>query len=156
DLTVWESLAILDYLADKFPDKNLWPDDLKVRGHARAISSEMHAGFGPLRQHCPMNMRRDRKKVRELTPQVKANVDRIDTIWNQTRSRFGSDGPFLLGAFSNADAMYAPVVSRFDSYAIPVSAASRTYMDAMMALPAWKEWEEAGRIEPMVMAGNEV
>ncbi|MES1155235.1 MAG: glutathione S-transferase, partial [Pseudorhodoplanes sp.] len=79
DLTVWESLAILDYLADKFPDKKLWPEDLKARGHARAISSEMHAGFGPLRQHCPMNMRRDRKKARELTPQVQANVDRIDT-----------------------------------------------------------------------------
>ena len=156
DLTVWESLAILDYLADKFPEKKLWPGDLKARGHARAISSEMHAGFAALRQHCPMNMRRDRGKVRELTPQVQANVDRIDAIWSETRSRFGSGGPFLLGAFSNADAMYAPVVSRFDSYAIPVSAPSAAYMDAMMALPAWKEWEGAGRVEPMVMAGNEV
>jgi glutathione S-transferase len=156
DLTVWESLAILDYLADKFPDKKLWPDDLKARGHARAISSEMHAGFGPLRQDCPMNMRRDRSKPRELTPQVKANVDRIDAIWSETRARFGAGGPFLLGAFSNADAMYAPVVSRFASYAIPVSSASESYMSAMMALPAWKQWEEAARVEPMVMAGNEV
>ena len=156
DLTVWESLAILDYLADKFPDKKLWPDDLKARGHARAISSEMHAGFGSLRQHCPMNMRRDRGKPRELTPQVKANVDRIDAIWSETRARFGAGGPFLLGAFSNADAMYAPVVSRFASYAIPVSSASQSYMSAMMALPAWKQWEEAARVEPMVMAGNEV
>lgn len=156
DLTVWESLAILDYLADKFPEKKLWPDDLKARGHARAISSEMHAGFAPLRQHCPMNMRRDRGKPRELTPQVKANVDRIDTVWSESRSRFGHGGPFLLGAFSNADAMYAPVVSRFASYGIPVSPTSRTYMSAMMALPAWKEWEEAARVEPMVMAGNEL
>jgi glutathione S-transferase len=156
DLTVWESLAILDYLADKFPDKKLWPDDLKARGHARAISSEMHAGFGPLRQHCPMNMRRDRSKPRELPPQVQANVDRIDAIWTQTRSRFGAGGPFLLGAFSNADAMYAPVVSRFASYGVAVTPASRSYMSAMTALPAWKEWEEAGRVEPMVMAGNEV
>jgi glutathione S-transferase len=156
DLTVWESLAILDYLADKFPDKKLWPDDLKARGHARAISSEMHAGFGPLRQDCPMNMRRDRSKPRELTPQVKANVDRIDAIWSETRARFGAGGPFLLGAFSNADAMYAPMVSRFASYAIPVRSASQSYMSAMMALPAWKQWEEAARVEPMVMAGNEV
>ena len=156
DLTVWESLAILDYLADKFPEKKLWPDDLKPRGHARAIASEMHAGFAALRQHCPMNMRRNCDNPRELTPQVQANVDRIDAIWSQTRSRFGSGGAFLLGAFSNADAMYAPVVSRFASYVIPVSPASRAYMNAMMALPAWKEWEEAGRVEPMVMAGNEV
>ena len=156
DLTVWESLAILDYLADKFPGKKLWPDDLKARGHARAISSEMHAGFGALRQHCPMNMRRDRSNPRELTPQVKANVERIDAIWSGTRARFGAGGPFLLGAFSNADAMYAPMVSRFASYAIPVSPASQSYMSAMMALPVWKEWEEAGRVEPMVMAGNEV
>jgi glutathione S-transferase len=156
DLTVWESLAILDYLADKFPDKKLWPDDLKARGHARAISSEMHAGFGPLRQHCSMNMRRDRNKPRELTPQVQANVDRIDTIWSETRSRFGAGGPFLFGAFSNADAMYAPVVSRFASYSIPVSPTARSYMEAVMALPAWKEWEEAARVEPMVMPGNEM
>jgi glutathione S-transferase len=156
DLTVWESLAILDYLSDKFPEKKLWPDDLKARGHARAISSEMHAGFAPLRQHCPMNMRRDPKKPRELTPEVKANVDRIDAIWTETRSRFGKDGAFLLGAFSNADAMYAPVVSRFASYGLPASAASQAYIAAMMALPAWKEWEAAARVEPMVMAGNEV
>lgn len=156
DLTVWESLAILDYLADKFPDKNLWPSDLKARGLARAISSEMHAGFAPLRQHCPMNMRRDRSKPRELTQQVKANVERIDAIWAQARARYGAGGPFLFGAFSNADAMYAPVVSRFASYSIPVSAVSQSYMDAVMALPAWKEWEEAGRAEPMVMAGNEL
>ena len=156
DLIVWESLAILDYLADKFPDKKLWPADLKARGHARAISSEMHAGFAPLRQHCSMNMRRDRNKPRELTPQVQANVDRIDAIWSQSRARFGTGGPFLFGAFSNADAMYAPVVSRFASYSIPVSPAARSYMDAVMALPAWKEWEAASRVEPMVMAGNEM
>jgi glutathione S-transferase len=156
DLTVWETLAILDYLADKFPEKKLWPADLKARGHGRAISSEMHAGFAPLRQHCPMNMRRDRGKPRELTPQVKANVERIDALWSESRSRFGAGGPFLFGAFSNADAMYAPVVSRFASYAIPVGPASRAYMNAMMALPAWKEWEEAARVEPMVMEDNEV
>jgi glutathione S-transferase len=156
DLAVWETLAILDYLADKFPEKKLWPQDLKARGYARAISSEMHAGFAPLRQHCPMNMRRDRSKPRELTPQVKANVDRIDALWTEARSRFGKSGPFLFGTFSNADAMYAPVVSRFASYGIPVSPASQAYLSAVMGLPAWKEWEAAARVEPMVMAGNEL
>lgn len=156
DVTVWESLAILDYVADKFPDKKLWPGDMNARGFARAISSEMHAGFGPLRQHCSMNMRRDRNKPRELTEPVKANVQRIDAIWSECRSRFGAGGPFLFGAFSNADAMYAPVVSRFASYSIQVSPAARGYMDAVMALPAWKEWEDAARIEPMVMPHNEM
>lgn len=156
DMAIWESLAILDHLADRFPKAKLWPVDVAARAHARAIAAEMHAGFADLRNHCPMNMRRDRTKKRELTPAVQANVDRIDALWSDARARFGGGGPFLVGAFSNADAMYAPVVSRFASYAIPVSAASRSYMDAMMALPAWKEWESAGRVESWVMQGNEL
>lgn len=155
-VTVWESLAILDYLADKFPEKNLWPADQKARGLARAVSAEMHAGFGPLRQHCPMNMRRDPAKKRELTPDVEKDVARIEAIWNECRGKFGSGGDFLFGAFSNADAMYAPVVSRFATYGISVGPAARAYMDAVMALPAWREWEKAGRAEPWVMDGNEV
>jgi glutathione S-transferase len=156
DIAIWESLAILDHLSDRFPNAQLWPDAVPARAHARAVSAEMHAGFADLRSHCPMNMRRDRNKKRDLTPAAQANVDRIDALWGAARSRFGAGGPFLFGAFSAADAMYAPVVSRFASYAIPVSAASRSYMDAMMALPAWKEWEAAGRVEQWVMEGNEV
>lgn len=156
DVTVWESLAILDYLADKFPHAKIWPDDPKARALARAVSAEMHAGFAPLRNHCPMNMRRDPDRKRDLPPEVQANVERIDTIWSQCRSRFGASGPFLFGGFSAADAMYAPVVSRFASYAIAVSPVARDYMGAMMALPAWKEWEEAGIAEKWVMQGNEV
>jgi glutathione S-transferase len=156
DVTVWESLAILDYLADRFPETNLWPSDLKARGLARAVSAEMHAGFPALRQHCPMNMRRDPAKKRELTPEVRENVARIEAIWNECRGKFGAGGDFLFGAFSNADAMYAPVVSRFATYGVSVSPVTRRYMDAMMALPAWREWEKAGRAEPWVMDGNEV
>jgi glutathione S-transferase len=156
DMVVWETIAILDHLAERFPHKQLWPGDLKARAHGRAISAEMHAGFVDLRNHCPMNMRRDRSRPRPLTPGVEANVARIDALWRDARARFGQGGPFLFGAFSNADAMYAPVVSRFASYAIPVSDASQRYMDAMMALPAWKEWEEAGRVEEWVMEGNEL
>ena len=156
EVTVWETLAILDYLADKFPALPLWPKDPKARAMARAISSEMHAGFGPLRSHCPMNMRRDPAKPHPLTPAVQANVERIDAIWREARTRFGGGGAFLFGEFCNADAMYAPVVSRFASYGIAVGDSARRYMDAVMALPAWQEWERAGRAEPWVMQDNEV
>ena len=156
DVTVWESLAILDYLAARYPEKKLWPADLKARALARAIAAEMHAGFAALRKHCPMNMRRDPRKIRELAPEVQADVARIDAIWTDCRGRFGQGGPFLFGAFGNADAMYAPVVSRFASYAIPVGKAARAYMEAVMALPAWKDWEKDGRAERWVMPGNEV
>lgn len=155
DMTIWESLAILDHLAERFPQTKLWPEDPKARAHARAVSAEMHAGFGPLRRNCPMNMRRV-GKARELPAEVFADVRRIDDIWTECRSRFGEGGPFLFGGFSAADAMYAPVVSRFASYAIAVGPASQAYMAAMMALPAWKEWEAAGVAEPWIMPGNEL
>jgi len=109
DVTVWESLAILEYVAEKFPDAGLWPRDAAARAHARAIASEMHAGFVPLRRQCPMNMWRPVKKL-ELSAETAANVPRIDAMWSGCRARFGHDGPFLFGRFSAADAMYAPVV----------------------------------------------
>ncbi|MGD9924263.1 MAG: glutathione S-transferase family protein [Pseudorhodoplanes sp.] len=155
DSTIWESLAILDHLADRFPAAQLWPADPKARAHARAVSAEMHAGFAALRKHCPMNMRRV-GKPRDLTADVVADVRRIDDIWTGCRERFGQGGPFLFGRFSAADAMYAPVVSRFSSYAIGVGAASEAYMAAMMALSAWEEWRRDGVAEPWIMPGNEL
>jgi glutathione S-transferase len=154
DIRVWESLAILEYLADRFPDKKLWPSDPAARAHARAISSEMHAGFVPLRSACPMNMWRPVLK-RELGDDVKKNIARIDSMWSDCRKRYGQGGAFLFGAFGNADAMYAPVVSRFHTYAVEVSSASRAYMDAVMALPAWKEWTTAAVKEPWVLEKDE-
>ena len=154
DRTIWESLAILDHLAERFPKAELWPADSRARAHARAVSAEMHAGFGPLRRHCPMNMRRVGKKY-DLTTEVVADVRRIEEIWTDCRARFGQGGPFLFGRFSAADAMYAPVVSRFASYNIGVGAACEAYMVAMMALPAWQEWRAAGLAEPWIMPGNE-
>lgn len=156
ETVVWETLAILDYLVDRSPGLKMWPDDLAARGMARAVSSEMHAGFGPLRKHMPMNTMRDRAKPRDIPADVEANVKRIDAIWTQARAQFGKGGPFLFGAFSAADAMYAPVVSRFASYSVPVSAVSKDYMGVMMALPAWQEWEAAAKLEPWIMEGNEV
>ena len=155
DMIVWETLAILEHISERFPKAQLWPSDVKARAHARALSSEMHAGFAPLRKHCPMNMRRVGRK-RELTAVVAADVRRIETIWTDCRARFGAGGPFLFGSFGAADAMYAPVVSRFASYAIGVGAAAEAYMAAVMNLPAYKEWREAGVAEAWIMPGNEL
>jgi len=154
-VTVWESLAILEYAAEKFPDAALWPREAAARAHARAISSEMHAGFVPLRRQCPMNMRRPVKKL-DLSPETAADVARIDAMWSDCRARFGNGGPFLFGRFGAADAMYAPVVSRFHTYAVDVGAAAAAYMQAMMALPAWQEWSAAALKEEWVLEEDEV
>ncbi len=155
DVTVWESLAILEYLAEQFPGAALWPRDRAARAHARAIANEMHAGFQPLRRQCPMNMWRPVKK-RALDPEAAANVGRIDAMWADCRARFGGGGPFLFGAFTAADAMYAPVVSRLHTYAAEVGAVAAAYMQAVMALPAWREWQGAAVTEEWVLAEDEV
>jgi glutathione S-transferase len=154
DVHVWESLAILEYLAENFPAAKLWPQAAPARAHARAIAAEMHAGFVPLRKHCPMNFWRPVKK-RALPAEVEANVRRIDAMWSDCRTRFGQGGPFLFGAFTAADAMYAPVVSRFHTYSIAVGSLARDYMQAVMALPAWAEWKAAALQEPWVLAEDE-
>jgi glutathione S-transferase len=154
-VTVWESLAILEYVAEKHPDAVLWPRDPAARAHARAIAAEMHAGFVPLRRQCPMNMWRPVKKL-ELSPETAANVARIDAMWSDCRARFGAGGPFLFGRFGAADAMYAPVVSRLHTYAAEVGAASAAYMQAMMALPAWQDWYAAALQEEWLLAEDEV
>jgi glutathione S-transferase len=154
-VSVWESLAILEYLAEKFPKAGLWPADTVARAQARAVASEMHAGFQPLRKLLPMNMWRPVIK-RELTPEAAENVKRIEAMWADCRARFGKGGPFLFGRFGAADAMYAPVVARLHTYDVTVSAGTRAYMDAVMALPAWREWHDAGVREPWVLAEDEV
>jgi len=153
-LCVWETLAILEYLGEKFPAAALWPADRAARAHARAIAAEMHAGFAALRRECPMNMWRPAKS-HPLSAEASANVARIDAMWTDCRARFGQEGPFLFGRFSAADAMYAPVVSRFATYMVPVGSASRAYMEAVMALPAWQEWRAAALKEPWVLPADE-
>lgn len=155
DVRVWETLAILEYLAEKFPEARLWPQAPGARAYARAISAEMHSGFGPLRRHLPMNVRRP-VKPRALDDAVMADVARIDAIWSECRMRFGAGGAFLFGRFTAADAMYAPVVWRFHTYAVEVSAAARDYMRAVIALPASAEWREAARHESWVLEHDEV
>ena len=152
---VWESLAILEYVAETFPQARLWPADPQARAQARAIGAEMHAGFVPLRRELPMNFWRP-VKPRALTPEAQANVRRIDAMWTDCRNRFGAGGPFLFGAFGAADAMYAPVVSRFHTYGVAVGPVTRAYMDAVMTLPAWAEWRAAALREPWILAEDEV
>ena len=150
EVRVWESLAILEYVAEKFPNAQLWPSDAAARAHARAIATEMHGGFVPLRSECGMNFWRPPAK-RTLSADAQANIARIQEIWTEARARFGAGGPFLFGRFSVADAMYAPVVSRFATYQIDVSAPVKAYMEAMMALPAWQEWRRAALNETWVI-----
>ena len=153
-LVVWDSLAIIEYLAERFPAARLWPADARARALARSISHEMHAGFQALRSSCPMNMRRPRRRL-DISAAASEDVRRIDEMWQDCRATYGDAGPFLFGAFSAADAMYAPVVNRFDVYDLPVSRPARAYMDAVRALPAYRQWEEAGRQEDWVIAHDE-
>jgi glutathione S-transferase len=148
DVTIWDSLSILEYLAEKFPEKKLWPIDRAARAHARSVSAEMHSGFMALRNECGMNLHRKVAAV-ALSDDARANVARIQQIWSECHQRYG--GPFLFGAFSAADAMYAPVVHRFRTYAIEVAPAARHYFDAMMALPAFQQWTRDGLAETLLI-----
>ena len=150
DLTIWDSLSIIEYAAERFPQARLWPDDRARRAHARSISAEMHSGFMALRNECGMNLHRPVGAV-ELSADARANVARIEEIWIECRERHGALGPFLFGAFGAADAMFAPVVHRFRTYAIPVAPGARAYMETMMSLPAFQEWTSAGLAETLVI-----
>jgi glutathione S-transferase len=153
DLTVWDSLAILEYVADCEPETGLWPTDLKSRAHARAVSAEMHSGFPALRAECPMNMRRPAEK-RSVSEAVQADVGRILEIWEECLEVSG--GPFLFGDFTIADAMYAPVVSRFDTYGLSDASVAAKYSQTLRGLDAWQEWEAEALKETWVVAVDEV
>ncbi len=147
DTSVWDSLAIIEYVAEAHPDLPIWPRDKAARAYARSLAAEMHSGFTALRRECPMNMRRPRRAI-EVSADALADVARIDAAFADARARFGGAGAFLFGEFSAADAMFAPVVNRLDTYALPVSDTTRTYMAAMQALPAWQEWRRDALDEP--------
>jgi glutathione S-transferase len=153
NIRVWESLAILEYLADRYPARGFWPEKRADRAIARSISNEMHADFRALRNACPMNMRRKPGRI-FLSEDARADISRIETIWTQCVERSG--GPFLFGEFCNADAMYAPVVSRFATYLLTESEPVLAYMRRMRDLPAWKSWEKAALAETAVIPRDEV
>ena len=147
DVKVWESLAIMEYLHERFPDKGVWPRDRLARAHARAVSNEMHAGFQALRNACPMNLGK-RFAPKDLGADVADNVRRLEGMWSDCRRRFKGSGEFLLGDFCAADAMFAPVVTRLDTYQVPVATETRQYMNAVLGHPAFGKWLREALAEP--------
>ena len=150
DVTVWDSLAIIEYLAERFPEKRLWPEHSADRAHARSVCAEMHSGFAALRNECGMNLHRPVRAI-ELSADARANVARIEEIWGECRGRYGQSGPFLFGDFGAADAMFAPVIHRFRTYAVAVTQETQRYMETMMVFPAFAEWTKAGLAETLVI-----
>lgn len=152
-VTVWESLAIVEYLAEKHPHAPLWPKDPAARAHARSISSEMHGGFIPMRRGLPMNVRRKLPQP-DLDDAAKADINRIQAIWRDCHRRFNGTmgtGPFLFGGFSAADAMFAPVVTRFDTYGVPLEDHAAAFVAAVLKQPFVAEWIAAAGREPWII-----
>ncbi len=154
-ISIWDTMAIMEYLAETWPDKNLWPKNKAARALARSACAEMHSGYRNLRDACPMNLRRDIKPV-PMNEGVLKEVERIEALWRQCRKAYGKGGPFLFGKFGIADAMFAPVVTRFDTFDIKVAADTQHYMNAVLATPAFHEWKAAALKEKWTVAEDEV
>lgn len=146
ETTVWDSLAICEYLAERFPEAGLWPNALTARAHARSVCAEMHSSFTALREHMTMNARGSFPGC-GLTPEVAADIQRIQAIWRECRNVYGKSGPYLYGAFSIADAFYAPVVLRFNTYAPQLDDNALAYCKTVLALPALQAWIDDARLE---------
>lgn len=155
ETVVWDSLAIIEYLAETHPDRAIWPADRAARALARSVSAEMHSGFAALRSACPMNLRKT-FPYRDWGRPAAENALRIVDLWRDARRRHGAGGPFLFGAFTAADAMYAPIVTRFETYSWPVDPDTRSYMDAVMALPAFQAWKAGADKETWVVPSDEI
>ncbi len=154
DLTIWDSLAICEYIAELFPQANLWTQDIAKRAIARCVSAEMHSRFSNLRQHMPMNCRAmfDGKGIEP----AQADINRITTIWRECREKFANEGDFLFGTFTIADAMFAPVASRFVTYDVKLDPISSAYVDRIYALPAMQEWLKAASLESEYLEQEEI
>ena len=155
EIVVWDSLAIIEYLAESFLEIPVWPRVRAARAQARSLAAEMHSGFAGLRAALPMNMRR-RVEKRELIPEARADVARLEGAFAKAQAEFGGRGGFLFGDFCAADAMFAPIVNRLHVYGVDVSAKTHAYMDRMMALPAWRAWAEQAQTEPWVIGKFEI
>lgn len=154
DLIIWDSLAIGEYLAEQHPEAGLLPADSATRARARSVIAEMHSGFTPLRKALPMNLHRKPTPI-SVDSDVQADIDRIVEIWTECRAAAGDGGPFLFGAPGLADAFYAPVATRFASYAIELPSVAQAYVDAIHAWPAFKRWQEDGLAEDWIIAREE-
>ena len=154
DRAVWDTLAIAETVAEMYPDKGLWPGDPVARAHARSISAEMHSGFAALREAMPMNCRAMGRKV-TLSDEVAADIDRIFAIWTDCHHRYGDDGNWLFGDFSIADAMFAPVVLRFRTYGINLSASASVYPARLLESEAMQDWLLESESETEVISREE-
>lgn len=150
---IWDSLAIMEYVAESYPDSHLWPQDKWLRALARSASAEMHSGFMALRSQCPMNCRAQKSKT--VTPEIQADLDRLKVIWEHFAAMDKPEGDFLCGHFSIVDAMYAPVMWRISGYGLEVSADFTKWIAAMKRLPAMQEWLTAAQQEEWVMENYE-
>ncbi len=155
DGPVWDSLAIAEYLAERFPTAGLWPADPAARAVARSVTAEMHSGFPALRRHYPMNLRAT-LPARPENPETAADIARVLEIWTECRQIFGAGGPFLFGSFTAADAFYAPVVSRFRTYGVAMGPVAEAYAEAVRDWPDMREWAAASAAEPWVIEAYEV
>jgi glutathione S-transferase len=155
EAVVWESIAILEHLAERFPDKALWPRDPAARAHARSTATEMHGGFTGLRSVAPMNLWRPIEKL-SLPEAAQKDVRALERRWGEARTRFGAGGPFLYGAFSAADAMYAPVATRIRTYAIEVDPVAQAYVAAIHDHPAFIDWKQQALLETQLLPEDEV
>lgn len=154
EIQVWESLAIMDHVADLRPDLPVWPRERAARAMARSVAAEMHAGFQALRGACPMNLARQ-FQPRDRGAKVAADVARITAIWRDARARFGESGPFLFGAFGAADAMFAPVVARFSGYGIDLDPVSAAYAEVVQATRGYQSWRTAALAELWIIDEDE-
>jgi glutathione S-transferase len=155
DIVVWDSLAIIEFLADRVGSALYWPEEEGARGMARSMAAEMHSGFANLRRELPMNVRKSFPPV-TLTEPVKEEIDRILQLWAQARARWGGTGDFLFGEWTAADIMYAPVVTRFITYGVPVPPFAGVYMKAVLSHPDVSEWIDKAQDEPWVIEQYEV
>ncbi len=155
DLAVWDSLAIAETVAERWPEAKLWPGDAGTRAHARSISAEMHSGFAELRARMPMNCRAMGRRV-ALPDELTRDIDRVFDIWSDCYRRYGDKGPWLFGEFSIADAMYAPVVLRFRTYGINLPESARHYANRVLQSEAMQEWLLACETETEVIEQDEV
>ena len=149
EITVWDSLAIGEYMAEKFPQAGLWPQDARARAYARSVVAEMHAGFQALRSEMPMNIRLRREKP--MSPEVEQDVARIIALWADCRTRFGKAGPFLFGQYTLADAFFAPVATRFITYGVKLEGGANEYVRSLVGTPAMQEWMDKARKEPWAL-----
>ena len=154
-VTVWDSLAICEYVAELFPQAELWPEDRAIRAVARAVSAEMHSGFTAIRGAMPFNCRARGRHV-PIGPEVQKEIERVQALWCDCRARHGKGGPWLFGRFSIADAMYIPVAGRFTTYSVALDPVAQAYVDAALDHPALRDWTAAARQETEVMIFNEV